>query len=404
MLALKIAMRYVMSRKSHRAVNVIALIAVGGVAVAVAAMVVVLSIYNGFGELSAQRMSRMDPPLLVQRVDGRMIDNADSLATVLENIPGVTAALPTLTERALMVTDMGQMPVVIKGVPDNYNNNIVSIDSIIEAGEYATETTTGFPAVTVGVGVANKLNILPEHVPVAHLYVPRRVGRINPANPAAAFAEQSVIASGVFRVDDPDTDADHIIVQLTTARDLLMYDNEASAIELATDTDVITTQKAVQKAVGQIYSVLNRLEQRQENFRMISIEKWVTFMMLTMVLVIALFNIVSTLSLIVIEKRDNMFTLRAMGATNHAIGSVFAAQGFIITIFGGILGIALGVALALAQEYGKFITLGEPGQSVIDYYPVSVRFPDLIAVLGAVTIMALIMMLIARLLARRATK
>lgn len=397
-------MRYVMSRKSHRAVNVIALIAVGGVAVAVAAMVVVLSIYNGFGVLSAQRMSRMDPPLLVKRADGKMIENADSVADVLENIDGVSAARPTLTERALMVTDMGQMPVVIKGVTDDYNNLIVSIDSIIETGEYAPQTTTGYPAVTVGVGVANKLNILPDRVPVAHLYVPRRLGRINPANPAAAFAEQTVMVSGVFRVDDPDTDGDNIIVPLETARELLMYDNEASSIEIAADNDVIAVEKAVQNALGQAFIVNNRLEQRQENFRMISIEKWVTFMMLSMVLVIAVFNIVSTLSLIVIEKRDNMFTLRAMGATNRDIGNVFAAQGFIITIFGGVAGIIVGVALALAQEYGKFITLGSPGQSVIDYYPVSVHLTDLAAVLGAVTIMALIMMLIARLLAQRAIK
>lgn len=406
MFALKIALRYVLARKSHRAVNVIAMIAVGGVAVAVAAMVVVLSIYNGFEKLSEQRTSRMDPPLMVERADGRVIGNADSLAAEIAKIGGVDAAFPTITERALLVTDMGQLPIVFKGVGDDYSGAVVSLDSLIEAGVYATESSTDFPAISVGVGVANKLSIIPDRAPAAHLYVPRRVGRINPANPGAAFSEQTVIISGVFRVDNPDIDGDHILVPLSVARDILMYDTEATAIELAvTPENAATAQEAVAKALGDGFTVRNRIEQRQESYRMIAIEKWVTFMMLMMVLVIALFNIVSTLSLLVIEKRDNMSTLRALGATHRSIGSIFAIQGFVITLFGGIIGIILGVALALAQEYGHFITLGsEPGQSVIEYYPVSVRATDLLAVLAAVLAMSLVMSATARILARRSIR
>lgn len=403
MFALRIATRYVLARKSHRAVNVIAGIAIGGVAVAVAAMVVVLSIYNGFELLSEQRMSRMDPPLLVERADGRIIADADSLVNVLTAIDGVKAAQATITERALLVTEMGQMPVVFKGVDDDYADEIVCLDSLMEAGVYATRASTGYAAISVGVGVANKLAILPDRAPIAHLYVPRRVGRINPANPAAAFAEEAVMVSGVFRVDDQDIDADHVIIPLSTARNILMYDTEASAVEIAVaNNDVARVKPLIAKAIGPQLIVKDRLEQRSENFRMIAIEKWVTFMMLLMVLVIALFNIVSTISLMIIEKRDNMSTLRAMGATNRNIGTIFAAQGFMITILGGLIGIVLGLALALAQEYGHFITLGtEPGQSLIDYYPVNVHAIDLLAVLGAVIVMSLIMMLTARVLARR---
>lgn len=392
------------ARKSHRAVNVIAWIAVGGVAVAVAAMVVVLSIYNGFGVLSAQRMSRMDPQLLVERRDGRTIQNADSLAEALRRITGVEEADAVITERALVMTDMGQMPVVFKAVPAGYNTRIIALDSLMEAGTYAQETASGYPAAVVGVGVANKLAILPDQAPLANIYVPRRVGRINPANPGAAFAKATMVVSGVFRTDDQDVDADHIIIPLAVARDILAYDTQGSAVELRLKpgADAASVQSAVQDALTQQFSVQNRLEQRRENFRMIAIEKWVTFMMLLMVLVIALFNIVSTLSLLVIEKRDNMGTLRALGAKRHTVGSIFAWQGFMVTMAGGIIGVALGVALALTQEYGHVITLGsQPGTAVVDYYPVKLMFSDLFIVSGAVLVLSVLMTFVARLLARK---
>ena len=404
MFPLRIAWRYVKARKSHRAVNIIAWIAVGGVAVAVAAMVVVLSIYNGFEQLSAQRMSRMDPQLLVQRTDGRMIENADSLAAALERIAGVEAADPVITERALIMADMGQMPVVFKAVPAGYDRRNIALDSLMEAGAYATQTASGYPAAAVSVGVANKLAVIPEQAPLANIYVPRRVGRINPANPGAAFARESMVVSGVFRTDDQDVDADHIIIPLAVARELLDYDTQGSAVDLrlSPDASAVKVQRAVQDAVGDGISVQNRLEQRSENFRMIAIEKWVTFMMLLMVLVIALFNIVSTLSLLVIEKRDNMSTLRAIGATRHSVGSIFAWQGFIVTVTGGVIGIVLGVALALTQEYGHVITLGSrPGTAVVDYYPVSLLVTDLLIVFAAVLAVSLLMTLVARLLAAK---
>ena len=381
MFPLRIAWRYVKARKSHRAVNIIAWIAVGGVAVAVAAMVVVLSIYNGFEQLSAQRMSRMDPQLLVQRTDGRMIENADSLAAALERIAGVEAADPVITERALIMTDMGQMPVVFKAVPAGYDRRNIALDSLMEAGAYATQTASGYPAAAVSVGVANKLAVIPEQAPLANIYVPRRVGRINPANPGAAFARESMVVSGVFRTDDQDVDADHIIIPLAVARELLDYYTQGSAVDLrlSPDASAVKVQRAVQ-----------------------DIEKWVTFMMLLMVLVIALFNIVSTLSLLVIEKRDNMSTLRAIGATRHSVGSIFAWQGFIVTVTGGVIGIVLGVALALTQEYGHVITLGSrPGTAVVDYYPVSLLVTDLLIVFAAVLAVSLLMTLVARLLAAK---
>ena len=405
MLSLRIALRYLIARKSHRAVNVIALIAMGGVAVAVTAMIMVLSIYNGFEELARERLSRLDPELLVERADGRVITNADSLASVLASQRGVAAAMPTLTERALMVSGQAQMPVVFKGIPDGFSEGVTDIDSILVDGTYATETSTGYAAAQISVGVSNSMGLRPDAVPVAHLYVPRRVGRINPANPAAAFAEGTVMVSGVFQIDEAQVDADHIIIPLEEARALLDYTTEAGAVELRLEpgTSLSDMKETLRHRMGDDYLVRDRMEQRQESFRMISIEKWVTFMMLIFVLVIALFNIVSTLSLLIIEKRDNMSTLRAMGATQRSTGNIFAAEGMLITLCGGAIGTVLGVGLSLAQQFGHFIKLGgAEGSTIVDAYPVRVDVTDLLAVAAAVVVMGLLMGAVSRLLVRRA--
>ena len=404
LLSLRIALRYLVARKSHNAVNVIAAIAVGGVAVAVAAMVAVLSIYNGFDELARKRLSRLDAELQVTRADGRMIEYADSVVDAVETVAGVCDAMPVIEERALMVMGNAQMPVIIKGVPRGYSELIAPLDSLIIDGHYDTQSTTGMDAGQVSVGVANNMLIIPAAVPVVDLYMPRRYGRINPANPMAAFTQAQVMVSGVFQVDQGDIDSDHVIVPLNTARILMDTDEGATAVELSVDKghSVDKVRDELRRKLGPEWLVKNRKEQRSEVFRMVSVEKWVTFMMLIFVLAIAMFNIVSTLSLLIIEKRDNMQTLRALGSTRRQVGSVFAWQGFLTTVAGGVLGIVIGVALALMQQYLHIIKLGGNGtNTVIDYYPVRVDFMDILAVMAAVVVTGALMAGLARVLARR---
>lgn len=402
MLAFKIAARYLVAPKSHNVVNVIAIIAVTGVAIATAAMVVVLSVFNGFSDLAARHMSRLDPPLKITRADGRVIPDADSLAQAVARVDGVATAMPTLTERALIVTETAQSAVVFKGVPDGYDRSVVDIGGTILEGTYAPATEYGIPAAQLSVGVANRLLARPDPTLPLHLYVPRRQGRINPANPAAAFSGADVAVSGVYRVDQPDMDADHMIIPLATARQLLDYDTEAGAVEVApkAGADVRDVKKALRKTLPPDLLVRDRLEQRVEAFRMISIEKWVTFMMLVFVLAIALFNIISTLSLLIIEKRDDMRLLRALGATRRTVRSVFTCEAWLITLAGGVAGIVLGVALSLAQQYGGFIKLaGDASLLTVEAYPVRVYAPDLLAVLGAVAVTGLVTAAVVRLLA-----
>lgn len=407
MLSLRIAGRYLLAPKSHNAVNVIAIIAVMGVAVATAAMTVVLSVYNGFADLAAAHLSAIDAPVEVSRADGRVIEAGDSLAQSLAEVPGVETALPVLAGRGLATTPTTQAAVIFKGVPDSYNGSIVSFDKVMIDGTYAPATDGGADAAQISVGVSNSLLAKPGVTPGLSLYVPRRNGRINPANPAAAFSGADLFLSGVFRVNQSDIDADRMIVPLSVARRLLEYDSGATAVEIAPKpgTSVKTLTKTLRAKLGPAYLVRDRLQQRSEAFRMIKVEKWVTFMMLVFVLLIALFNIVSTLSLLIIEKRDNMRTLRAMGAPRRLVRAVFILEGWLITLTGGVIGLVLGVALCLAQQWGGFIKLnGDPQLLSVDAYPVRVAVPDLLAVFAAVALTGLITAAIARLLTGNNTK
>ncbi|MDO4319245.1 MAG: FtsX-like permease family protein [Bacteroidales bacterium] len=403
MLSLRIAARYLLSRKSHAAVNVISVISVAGVAVATAAIVVVLSVFNGFADLAASHLSLVDPDLMVTPAAGKTIAQADSLAASIEGIDGVTAAMPSLTERGLLVDDSRQVAVVFKGVTPRYSR-IIDTGAIMAAGAFESDTTGyGEAPAQLAVGVSSRLGLRPG-LSRPELYVPRRTGRINPANPAGAFRSQTLAVTGIVQIDQMEYDADHMLVPLADARAMLdYYDGEATAIEVAVadKADAGRVKHALQHTLGDGFVVADRVEQHAESYRMIAIEKWVTFVMLAFILVIAAFNIISTLSLMVIEKRDNMATLRFMGATRGMVRRVFMLQGAMITAAGGLAGCVLGLGLALAQQYGRFIRLGgDPSQMTIDVYPVRVEATDILAVMLIIAVVAAITSLVTRIFTR----
>lgn len=405
MLSFKIAYRYLRAKKSHKAVNVIALIAVIGVALATMAMVLVLSIFNGFSDLALSQLSALDPELAIVPAKGKVIANSDSVIDVALTVNGVESAVAVVSERALLIDGDAQLPVVLKGIPSGYDT-LSEVGNIIIAGQYAEELSDGTPAIQLSVGVANKVSAYPSVDTRLQLLVPRRKGNINPANPAASFRSADAVFSGVFRVNNPDVDNDVVLVPLSTARQLLDYDREATAIEIYVkpQLDIAKIRDEIQKTFGDNFKVLTRLEQRQDAFRMIAIEKWVTFMMLICILAIALFNVISTLSLMAIEKKDNMWTLRALGAPTRLIGNIFIAEGFLVTVIGGILGIIAGVILSLAQQLFHIVKLsGDVDALTIGYYPVRVEISDLLLVAGVIAAMALVISLISRLITSKTT-
>ncbi len=239
MLSLSIARRYLLSRKSHSAVNIICGVAVGGMAIAVMAIVVVLSVFNGFASLAEKQMGLFDPDLRIEAAGGKTMADGRSVAARVAASAGVEAVTEVVEERALAVSGSAQMPVRIKGVDAGFTS-VTDMDSIIIDGAYTTDTIYGYAPAHLAVGVAGYLGLRPHMGSIVGLYVPRRVGRINPANPATAFRGDSLAVRSVWQTERPDYDADRVVVPLAVARTLLEYNaGEATAIEaaLAPDAD-----------------------------------------------------------------------------------------------------------------------------------------------------------------------
>lgn len=380
MLPLRIAWRYLVSRKSHNAVGVITVVSMLGVAVATMAIVCVLSVFNGFSELAMQRVSLVDAPLKVVPASGKIISQADSIADALCTLPEIRRAVPAISENALAIYGGRQIAVTIDGIPDDYSE-VTRLEQTIIDGDYVVMSQDTLHGGVVSVGAAMQLGVRPAGSFPVKIYVPRRIGRISAATAATSFMVDSVYVTGVYRVEDSDHDASTVVVPIAMARRLLQMDeSDASSIELLPETSVTEKRAidAVADALGPGYSILTRLQQEEQSFKMIAVEKWITFVMLAFILIIASFNIISTLSILIIEKTDNIRTMSNLGASNGQLRSVFFFEGWLVSAIGGGIGIIIGLILCFAQQAGEFIKIsGDEAQLSITAYPVKVEAWDI---------------------------
>lgn len=401
MLPLRIALRYLFSKKSHNAVNILSIISVAGVAIATAAMVIVLSVFNGFSDLAASKLSQLDPDYLIKPSAGKVIENADSLAELLQAIAGIHTASPVVTEQALVVTADAQTPITMVGMSprgvEATNLQGVMIDGIPAVGvvDDPASELDGMNVGVLSVGTAVATGLRAGTRNVMNIFVPRRLGRINVANPMTAFMGDSMLVAGVYRVEQAEYDTDMVMVPLEMARKLLQYnDGEASALQVFVDKEVTPANiaAAIAHTLGDKYVVLDRFRQQQQAFNMIAVEKWVTMLMLAFILIITSFNIISAIYILKVEKQGNMAVLKAMGATSAMIKEIFAWQGRLITLAGGAVGLIIGAVLTLAQQYGHFIKLhaGDTSLLSVESYPVRLEGTDLLIVSGVVIIVALV--------------
>lgn len=384
MVALRIALRYLFAKKSHNAVNVISIVSTVGVAVATAAIVCVLSVFNGFEALSLKRLSSVSPDVMVQPAQGKVIADADSLAAALSGLKCVQSAYPSVDDQALAIYHNRQIPIRLIGSALTPDSSLSLQPELID-GEYMVTDSlgTGIRYAALSVGVAIQLGARPGYYDWLALYAPKRVGRINPANPMAAFESDSLCVSAVYQIEDNDFDASTVIVPLDVARRLFDYSTEASSVSvtLAPGADSRQAIEEISRVAGPSCKVLDKLMQHESSYRMIEIEKWITFAMLAFILAIAAFNVVSTLSMLILEKEEDIRTLRALGASSSMIRRVFMFEGWFISLLGGAAGLILGTILVLAQQWGGFIKIaGDPSQMSITEYPVRLQAFDLLAV------------------------
>lgn len=349
-----IAGRYLRSKKSHTAVGAIATVSVIGMAVATAAIVCVLSVFNGFRSVIGERLDTLAPDVLAEPAKGKVFDNAEQLAAEVAALPGVEAATPVLADNALLLYNGREMPVFLSGVTPADYSRVTDISALIpkDMGRLLEPgISNGIPQTTLSVGVAQQMGLYPGDRLL--LFAPRRKGRVNIANPATSFISDSLYVAGVYQAMSNDYDADRIITDMATARRLFQYDTQASSLHIkaARDADPADVARTVAKKLGDAFTVKDRMRQQEMNFRMVEIEKWVSYLLLGFILMIAGFNIISTLSMLVLEKEHSLSTLWAMGMTRRRIGSIFAWESFMVALLGGLSGIAVGVALTLLQQH-----------------------------------------------------
>ena len=401
-LPLKIAWRYLVSKKGHQAVNIISIVAVCGVVVATAALICVLSVFNGFRGLIMGRLAMLDPQVAITATVGKAINDADSVITAVSAVPGVERTVPVVEDQALAIYAQMQMPVRLKGVPDDYNTMNL-MDSVIVDGEWRLHDQVSSYGV-LGAGPAVRLMVRPEFLGMVRLYAPQRQGHVNIANPMGAFRADSLFVSGIFQLQQNSYDANLIYVPLDMARELFDYDTQATQIEvkLAPGASEQQVMRGISQTLGGSYQVKNRLMQQLEAYRLVNIEKWMAFLLLAFILVIATFNVISTLSLLIIEKDDSIATLRALGAHDSLISRIFVLQGWLITLVGAITGVVIGLILCLCQQqFGLLRLSGDPANMIVSAYPVEVQWMDVLITLALVAAVGLLTSMVTALIMRR---
>lgn len=386
-----IARRYLFSKKSHNAINVISGISVCGVALATLALICTLSVFNGFQELVSNLFTAFDPELKVTTVSGKVFDAQDERIQALKDLPAIEVFSETLEDNAMVQYQGKQAMVVLKGVEDNFHQ-LTPIDSILYGrGERVLHDEVADYAIP-GVELVSVLGTGIRFLDPLEVYVPKRGAKVNVANPASSFNSSYLHSSGlIFAVNQQKYDASYILTSLSFARKLFQYDTEVSSIDLKLreGSDVNKVKKEITGRLGDEYRVQNRYEQQADTFRIMEIEKLISYFFLTFILLVACFNVIGSLSMLIIEKREDVITLRNLGADDQTISRIFLFEGCLISMLGSLVGIVLGLLLCLAQQEFGWISLGgdsSAGAFVIDAYPVSVHWEDVILVLSTVLV------------------
>ena len=384
-----IARRYLFSKKSTHAINVISGISVVGVAVATMALVVTLSVFNGFHDLVASFFTQMDPQLKITPVKGKTAPADDPILTKIRHLSEVEVATECLEEQALAVYGDRQQMVIVKGVEDNFNQ-LTHIQEILEGdGDFelhAADLSYGIP----GLGVAYQLGLGYTYEHPLRIYAPRREGQLNMANPTEGFVVDDLYSPGVvFCMKQGKYDKNYILTSIAFTRHLFDLDGRLSSLELrlkpGSDFERVKSQME-EIAAGKFY-VQDRYEQQDDTFRIMKVEKLIAYVFLTFILMIACFNIIGSLSMLIIDKKEDVVTLRNLGATDHQITRIFLFEGRMISAIGAILGVLIGLLLCwLQQQYGIVRLGSSEGSFVVDAYPVSVHPWDIVLII--ITVMA----------------
>ena len=382
-LSLFIAKRYLISKKSHNAINIITFISIAGVCIGTMALIIILSAFNGISDLVFGLYNTFDPDIKITPTEGKTF-LPDSVAFgKIKKLDGVAYYTEVLQENALLKFDDKQVIATIKGVSDDFVK-MTRLDTVIREGQFLLQSDSVNYAV-LGYGIARRLNLsMTDFMHPLEIYVPKR-GNKSYLNPEDAFTIRSVEVSGIFSLND-DFDFKYSIIPLSLARNLLDRKNELSAVEigLKAGVDKEKIKNEIENILDHVswYDIKTRYEQNEVLFKTINSEKWWTFLILAFILVIATFNVIGSLTMLIIEKKKDIQTLMFLGADKNLIRKIFMREGLMITITGAISGLLLGLLLCWIQMKFKLVPFSEG--FIVDSYPVKIIPMDLVLVFACV--------------------
>lgn len=378
---LKIAWRYLLAKKQFNAIHIITAISSAAVGVVTAAMICILSVMNGFGTLVEQMFSQFDPDLRIIAKAGKSFCINEETKKTISSLPSVNLLSESISETALVYFEDKQMPIQLMGV-DSLFDDLTNIEEIITDGYYQVYDGA-FDRAILGQGLAWKLGIGARFVKGMQIYAPKRYGNVNMLRPDLNFNQENCFIAGIFSVNQQKYDDNLMLVDIGLARRLFDYkENEVTALQLSIDKQYTTKQakEEVQQVLGDNFILQDRYEQQEDFFRILRIEKLLTTLLLIFILLIATFNGIGSLSMLIIDKRQDILTLSHLGASNPMIRNIFLLEGWLVNAIGAISGIVLGLSVCLLQEHFGFLKLGNGTEYVISAYPVAVEAWDIVGV------------------------
>ena len=384
-----IARRYLFSKKSTNVINIISAISVVGVAVATMALVVTLSVFNGFSDLVATLFTAFDPQIEITPTEGKSAPADDPILTEIKALPEVAVATECVEDQAMAVYNGRQAMVQIKGVEDNFDE-LTHIREILWGRGTFELHAANLDYGIVGIRLAEQLGTGAHFDTPIQIYAPRREGQLDMSDPSDGFVQDELYSPDVvFEVMQAKYDRNYILTSIGFARRLFFRQGEVSSLELRLKpgSDFEKTKARMKEICGDRYRVLDRYEQQDDTFRIMKIEKLIAYVFLTFILMVACFNIIGSLSMLIIDKKDDVVTLRNLGATDSQITRIFLFEGRMISAIGAVIGILLGLLLCWIQQTFGIISLGSSeGSFIINAYPVSVHPWDIVIIFVTVLV------------------
>ena len=380
-----IAFRYLRSKKSLNIINMVSYISLIGVVCGTAALIIVLSVFNGFENLTTTIYNNFDPELKITLKQGKAFEIDSAKYEQLSAIVGVRNVSHTLEDNVVLKRMGNQALARMKGVDNNYEST-TEISNSMHLGSFKTHIEE-YPSMVLGVSIASSLGLYDLRVQQSIVVtVPKRQGRVSLSNPASSLNEMEILSSGVFSIEQS-FDNTYVFASLEFAQEILEREGHASAIEitLTNNADIDIVQKEVQKVVGVDMDVKTRKQQNEALYRMMKSEKLIVYAILLLIVVVLSFNISGSLSMLITEKKDDIITLQSMGADNKLIQRIFLTEGMLITFIGIFVGLLIGLTVCLMQQHFGLLKL--PGNNlIIDAYPVKILLTDILIVVLSVSV------------------